>query len=192
MKFKYYCIIFILVTIGLLYYKSLHYSVIEQLSPIDNNKYIVRDELDKQEAAKILSILKNKSTILINKLSELYPNDDKIRKLVTNYRPNNIYETSYKKNHTSYSVNKGQKIYICLRNINNEFVNINIIFFVMIHELAHIMTTTWDVSANKHSIEFRNNNKFLLNHATQFKLYKNINYENFPQPYCGIEINSNP
>ena len=56
---------------------------------------------------------------LISLLHKKYPNNSEVNRLKLKFNPNNIYETNYKKDYTSYSVNKGEKIYICLRNQNN-------------------------------------------------------------------------
>lgn len=165
----------------------MRYRTINEISRIDNNIYIVRDELNKQQAANILAIIKHKSILLIEKLFIEYPNDNKILLLIKKFNPNNIYETSYKKKYTSYSYNKGEQIYLCLRNSVQEFVDINIIFYVMMHELTHIMTDSWG-----HNNIFWDNFKFIINHAIKYKLYIFIDYQQYPQPYCGIKINSNP
>ena len=184
----YYIIIVVIIIILLIYNNSLHYSVIKQKSTLDNNIYTVRNETDKELAANILSIIKHKSIKLIDTLKTEYPNDDKIIRLSNRFNPNNIYETSYKTNYTTYSVNKGEHIYLCLRNINKNFVDTNIIFFVMLHELAHLMTIIYD----NHSELFWDNFKFLENKAIEYNLYKYIDYSKNSKEYCGDIIYSNP
>ena len=84
------CIICIIIFI-VLYFKSLQYPTINEISRIDNNIYIVRDELNKQQAANILAIIKHKSILLIEKLFIEYPNDNKILLLIKKFNPNNIW-----------------------------------------------------------------------------------------------------
>ena len=59
---------------------------------------------------------------------------------------------------TSYSLNKGEKIVFCLRSEETKQLHdINIIMFVAIHELAHVMSVTIG-----HNEEFYTNFRFLL------------------------------
>jgi predicted metal-dependent hydrolase len=191
MKFEYYFIIGIIIIIILLYYKSLTYPVIIQKSFIDNQYYTVRNDINKEQAANILANIKHKSITLINKLVKEYPTNKDILRLYKRFNPNNIFETTYKKNYTSYSVNKGEQIYICLRNINKDFENINTIFFVMMHELAHLMTEKYDLN-NLHSNIFWNNFKLLEDKAVSYNLYNYVDYSKNPQKYCNTTIFSNP
>lgn len=181
-----YIILIILIGI-LLYYETKHYSTTNQIAKFDNKKYIVRNEDDKQEAAELLALMKNKSNKLIQGLIRDYPSNKNIIKLNMKFKTTDIYETTYKKNYTSYSLNKGDAIYLCLRNINNNLHNENTIFFVMMHELAHIMTDDWE-----HSPEFWKNFKLLTSNAIKYNLYNYINYNKYPQSYCGIKINTTP
>ena len=64
-------------------------------------------------------------------------------------------------------------------------VDENTLFFVLLHEIAHIMT----ISVG-HEPEFWNNFKFLLAHAISFK-YEYDNYED-PKKYCGSFIDNSP
>ena len=169
MKINY--IVLIIFIVVLLYFETKHYSTINQIAKLDNKNYIVRNENNKQEAAELLALMKNKSNKLIYQLIKDYPTNKNIIKLNTKFKTTNIYETTYKKNYTSYSLNKGDAIYLCLRNINNKLHNENTIFFVMMHELAHIMTNDW-----KHSPEFWGNFKLLTSNAIKYNIYNYINY----------------
>ena len=103
--------------------------------------------------------------------------------------PNNISESGAKSKHTSYSVNKGEKIIFCLRQKNEEqtFVDENTVMFVAIHELAHIMTLSIG-----HEPEFWNNFKVLLKEAVALGIYQKEDYSKNPKPYCGITVSDNP
>ena len=59
--------------------------------------------------------------------------------------------------------------------------------FVAIHELSHVMSI--DIG---HGDEFWTNFKFLLENAEKAGIYKNIDYKETPQTYCGMEITDNP
>ena len=60
-------------------------------------------------------------------------------------------------------------------------------FFVVLHELAHIMTKSIG-----HTKEFWNNFKFLLQNAADIGVYTPIDYKRKPKEYCGMKITDNP
>jgi hypothetical protein len=88
---------------------------------------------------------------------------------------------------TSYTVNKGDEIIICLRSkINNKIHNFNQLIYIMIHEISHIGSLEIG-----HTRLFFNINKFLLKKAIKYNIYKYKNYKKIPIKYCGIVINNN-
>jgi hypothetical protein len=92
---------------------------------------------------------------------------------------------------TSYSENKGQKIVVCLRDKKNPpkypLIDENTIMFVMLHEMAHLMTETIG-----HTQEFWANFKRILQDAVQVGIYTPVNYAQRPTPYCGMTITDSP
>jgi len=154
-------------------------------SNIDRRKYIVRKLPDAKEAANRIAIINKKVLQLIASLNE----DEKegISDLQNNYNPNTLSETLNDSKYTSYSVNKGEKLSICIRKKDNTFIDDNTILFVVIHELAHIMTEEIG-----HTPLFWENMRFLLEKAKEEGIYKPINYVKEPVQYCGMEINTTP
>ena len=59
--------------------------------------------------------------------------------------------------------------------------------FVAIHELGHLMTKSIG-----HEPEFWNSFKLLLKIAIDNGIYKDIDFNKKPEPYCGITISDNP
>jgi hypothetical protein len=111
-----------------------------------------------------------------------------LERLANNFNEDNIHENTPNTKYTSYSVNKGEKIFFCLRNKHTEkLVELNTIMFVAIHELAHLMTEEIG-----HPQIFWNNFKFLLKVAIDQKVYKYIDFNNYPKEYCGIKITDTP
>ena len=53
--------------------------------------------------------------------------------------------------------------------------------------MAHIMTISIG-----HKKEFWENFRFILAHAIEWKLYKPVDYQSSPKPYCGIKITESP
>jgi hypothetical protein len=112
-----------------------------------------------------------------------------IERLVNNYNPEALSESTPDAKWTSYSINKGEKIVFCMRSKGNTetIVKENIMSFVAIHELGHVMNKTVG-----HDSSFWNTFKLLLKIAIDNGLYKNIDFNNNPQPYCGINITDSP
>ena len=117
---------------------------------------------------------------------------DDLNRLVNNFNPNKISETTPDAKYTSYSVNKGEKIVMCIRNkktVNQDIINLNTLMFVALHETAHLMTKSVG-----HHPEFWDNFRILINIAIDSKVgvYKEVDFNLYPEPYCGMTINSVP
>jgi len=156
-------------------------------STVDNRYYYVNNLPDKQDAANLLSQLRQRLIQFCECMSHKYPNKDNVNRLIENFKPNNIFEGINKK-YTSYSLNKGEKIVFCLRHrdgINkNKLQDINTLMFVALHELAHLCSVSY-----QHTPEFYDNFSFLMSNAIDCKLYTPIK---LPTKYCGITIFNSP
>ena len=107
--------------------------------------------------------------------------------LLNNYNPDKFYENDPRySSDTSYTINKGDAMYICLRQKADptKFENENVIFFVMLHECAHIANYNgWG-----HDERFWTVFKFLLQEAVEAGVYSPVDYEKYPEQYCSIEV----
>lgn len=181
-------VIFILIVLALFYIKQ-HYAEVEYVeSKIDKKKYLVLSLPDKQEAADTLALLNQDMLQLIEHLITKFPDNAAIKRLKKNYDPNNISEGSPYSGYTSYTVNKGQKLVLCIRQKNKTKKLIkdrNLLRYVIFHEAGHYASKT--VGHNK---EFWKNFKFIIKEAVDIGLYTKVNYKNNPQPYCGITVSS--
>ena len=153
-------------------------------STIDNIFYPVRKLPDAREAANKLAIINRKVLQLINILDR---DKDGVHRLIKNYNPNTLSETIEGAKYTSYSLNKGEKISICIRHENNSFIDENTVMFVVIHELSHVMTKEIG-----HPPIFWRNMKYLLEEAEKLNIYRPVNYVKYPENYCGMIINTTP
>ena len=98
-----------------------------------------------------------------------------------------IKELSEKSKHVAYTLNKNN-LYICLRNKNGTFeTQFNRVFFVAMHELAHIITKTIG-----HTDEYWENYRLILKTAIENDLYEYKNYYKEPVYFCGKKITSTP
>ena len=137
----------------------------------------------------MLANMRGRLEKLINYMRIQYPNDNRAKRLIRKFNPDRISESIKGSKYTSYSINKGEKIVLCLRSkdIFQKLTDINTLMFVTLHELAHIMTVSIG-----HTKEFWSNFKFILKIAVKLGIYDNIDYSRDPQPYCGIEVNDSP
>jgi hypothetical protein len=83
---------------------------------------------------------------------------------------------------------------ICLRDKNDPpaypFVDMNTVMFVVLHEMAHLMTA--ELSSGKHTPEFWANFRRLLEDASRIGIYTPVNYAKSPVDYCGMKITDSP
>ena len=161
-------------------------------------EYLVRNLPDKEEAALLLSKIRDRLIKLVDHTSEKIGHDkskvkdqvfnDSLKRLKKNFRPNNITESNPGNKYTSYSINKGDKIVFCLRSKkDNSLVDLNTMMFVAIHELAHLMTKSIG-----HTPEFWDNMRYLLKEGILINIYKKHDYNNHPKDYCGTKITDTP
>jgi hypothetical protein len=157
-------------------------------SNVDGRSYLVRNRIDKQEAADLLGRV-NKKLIKIVEYMDNNVDTEESRRLVKNFSPDVISESLSDSSHTSYSVNKGEKIVFCLRSKDGreKLVDDNTMTFVAIHELAHLMTKSIG-----HNQDFWDNMKELLKVAIELGLYQKQDFKNNPVMYCGTKITDTP
>ena len=112
-----------------------------------------------------------------------------LARLVDNFNPDNFSENTPDSKYTSYSVNKGEKIVFCIRDKDEAetLVQENIMMFVSIHELAHLMTKSVG-----HGPDFWTNFKILLKIAIDKGLYTHMDFNRKPEKYCGTKISDTP
>lgn len=167
--------------------KSLYLDKIE--SNVNNKQYYVRNLPDKKEAADKLANIGIKLKRLIDSLNiKDKEKGEYNKKLKDNFNSDYITENIPGSQYVAYSVNKGEELSLCIREKGTEkFMDDNIILFVAIHELSHIMTPE-----TGHTPLFWNNMKYLLEKSSSLGIYNPIDYSKNPKMYCGMEINSTP
>lgn len=156
---------------------------------IDGNAYRVQKGENSVEASNLIAEIVNRCETLIQHLRKRYPSDPRVKNLYNRFDPSNITEGENEGNYTSYSVNKGEKIVLCLRTRDAErkLIDINTMMFVVIHELAHLASDS--IGHNK---EFWSNFKWLLEESIDIGIYVYENYSEKPVKYCGIMITNSP
>ena len=168
------------------------YPLVSIKSKIDNKEYLVRDMPDKQQAADLMASIRIKMSNLKVHLESKYPDKPQVKQLITNFEanPNRFYESTPDSDLTSYSVNKGESVYLCLRqreDNNESLVDENVVMFVSLHEMSHMITKSVG-----HGQDFWNNFAWLLKEAESIGLYKAQDFKAHPVKYCGMSITDQP
>lgn len=161
-------------------------------SNVDGQTYNVRDMPDKQEAADLMARTRLKMKKLKIYVEEKFPDKPQVKQLAKNFDADahRLGESTPDDEFTSFSVNKGESVHFCLRqreNSDESLVNENIIMFVAIHEMGHIITATVG-----HGPDFWNNFAWLLEQAETLGVYSPQNFSAHPVSYCGMKITDEP
>ena len=168
------------------------FPTVKVTSKVDGQTYSVRDMPDKQEAADLMAKVRLKMNKLKLHVESSFPDKPQVKQLSANFEanPSRIYESTPEAEFTSYSVNKGESVYFCLRERegNNEaLVDEDIVTFVAIHEMGHMITKSIG-----HGPDFWNNFAWLLQEAERIGIYKHRDFRAHPVSYCGMKITDQP
>lgn len=160
---------------------------------LDDREYEVQNLPDRQQAAERMATVRANLLKLRDeyKKSDGSMADPPIRRFVERFNPDALVENDMGSDSTSYSENKGDVIVICLRDKTRPpafpLVEENTLMFVVLHEMAHLMTESIG-----HTPEFWSNFRKILQDAINLGLYRNVNYAKSPVPYCGMMITDSP
>lgn len=168
------------------------YPLVSVKSRIDGQMYRVRDMPDKQEAADLLARVRMKMKKMYLHCQEKFPDKPQVKRLLQRFeaKPERLLESTPDAEHTSYSVNKGEAVHLCLRQrqgADESLVNENVMVFVALHEMAHMITDSIG-----HEPEFWNNFGWLLKEAEQIGVYQYQDFKAHPVRYCGTKITDQP
>jgi len=167
------------------------YPVAYVKSSIDGQHYLVRNLPDKQECADRLSRVREKLLRLRRQLEQTHKEKPFVSNILANFdcTSERFTESTPEAQYTSYTVNKGDKIHMCLRQRDEkeQLVDENIITFVALHEMAHCGTTSVG-----HTPDFWNHFAWLLKQAEAMNIYKYTDFAAHPVEYCGIHITDSP
>lgn len=156
-----------------------------------DHSYQVQNLPDKQKAADLMGTIHRNLDILLTRYKEdaNTASDPRVKVMIERFKPQNLCENNIDAESTSYSENKGERIVVCLRSKEKPYplVDENTIMFVVLHEMAHLMTTTVG-----HTPEFWANFRRLLQDAIGASIYKETNYNRQPVQYCGMTISDSP
>ena len=167
-------------------------SLIGKGQTVDGKLYRVRDMRDKQQAADLLAKVRLRMKKLYAHLASTFPDKPQVKRLLQRFEanPERLLEATPDAEHTSYSVNKGESVHLCLRQrqgADENLVNENVMVFVSLHEMAHMITDSVG-----HEPEFWNNFGWLLKQAENLGVYQYQDFKAHPVRYCGTNITDQP
>lgn len=184
--------IILLITLVIFIYKLIYepFQTIAVIADYDQKKYNVQDDFhNPEEAANHMANLRHRIESFLSHLQNNHPEDERVGRLVDRFNPENLQEAEDEHGSTSFTINKGEEVHLCLRDKDNkrDLHDLNLLTFVVIHELAHIMSLTIG-----HNDEFKKNFTFLLENARDSNVYFPVDYQENPINYCGLEVKNNP
>jgi hypothetical protein len=125
-------------------------------------------------------------TIVLKMYESEYPDKKISDRLYNRFKNTIINETPENDSSAAYTINKGP-INICIEKKDGSFYNINDAFFVILHELAHVMSISYG-----HGEEFQENFNYIVKFAVKENLWEDKKYEENSTDYCGVKITSSP
>lgn len=160
---------------------------------IDGKRYMIeknKESSDKNNALQTIYAIRSKLDQLIDCLVKKYPDDWKIKRLKDRFKNTIIKEANPNDRDpkkTSYTIDKGEMMVLCIRTRDGQLVDMNTLMYVAVHELTHIYSVTYD---QDHNAEFWRKMKFMIEEASKCGVYVPIDYQKHPVKYCGQYINS--
>ena len=136
-------------------------------SDVDNNFYLIRrgntkGEYYLKQSANTLGEINLRIIKLIDYLYKKYKDDMTkmyfIKKLQSGYNSNILSEAAIDSRYTTYTIDK-QDMHICLRTRDSkeEIYDINLLMYVILHELAHLCNYNQNgIPIQGHGDEFKN------------------------------------
>ena len=183
-------ILFILIIFCIICLKYGIESLENRYSNISNKSYYIREELpNSDETPDVIGKLELFIDKFVAYLDSKVPNDKRVKRLKDRLYDVKIEESPVEPGVSSYTINKGELISLCVRhkNTDNDFHDYQTLLFVVIHELAHVASIS-----KGHNREFMKSFKFLLKHAVESKMYYAQDYSKSPITYCGVKVTNNP
>ncbi len=142
-----------------------------------------------KKAVQMMAELTEQLTKVVRFAHADHPTHPGVQRLVANFDPRRIVEALPHSEHTAYTENKGKKLAFCLtkNRKGGDFVEQNTLFFVALHELAHIMT-----EEHGHTENFWRHFGDILRVAQRHQLIVPVDYAKEPTEYCGMTLYENP
>lgn len=175
-----------LTTLGALIFKeNLEKSAkIDVVSAVNNKTYAVIQMGDYVAAADMLASLEDKARAFIEAAAAKYPSDKTIKR-IQKFWTGTISEIP-QSDTIAYALEK-KDLFMCVRDNAGNVQQIDDLLFVLLHELSHIMNSTYG-----HDAPFWRQFKKTLEMANELGYLPYKNYDDYSVTVCGKQINANP
>lgn len=154
-------------------------------SSVDQRSYLVQKGGTASRAADALGKISMDIEALIRHMQKKFPDDARVVRMAARFNPSAVSEGTSKSGYTSYSVNKGESVVLCLRQPDDSFADPNVVMYVALHELGHLATKEIG-----HPPPFWDAFRFILREAVAIGIYTKTDYAKDPKPFCGITVDS--
>ena len=107
------------------------------------------DWVGKEVAKRLHNLAQKGDQLVIECFDRSYPDRHAAERLAQRWKGirknNTLRETAFGEKSAAYTVNKGDELRICIRDPDKEnlFENENTSVFVLLHEMAHLMSVNW-------------------------------------------------
>ncbi|AOM63501.1 putative metal-dependent hydrolase [Heterosigma akashiwo virus 01] len=157
-----------------------------------NNRYIYvtsNDNLTSKVKKQLMKVVDAIDSIVSYCVHNSYPDKERSKRMLKRWKTIEVKEILPDDSHIAYLVDKSRILRLCVRKnyTNGEIEDYNTMMFVVLHELAHMMSESYG-----HNKEFRENFLELIRVAGFLKIYTPTHYSITPVKYCGIEIYTSP
>lgn len=132
------------------------------------------------ETVRSLQVLRERAGRLVTYTRQRFPEDTRVHRLTRwNGRIDELEHAHLEKGIFGYNRNKGESISVCLHNKQNQMNPMNEMFYVVMHEMSHIMTDQYE-----HDTVFEDAFRLLLGVAIDHGLYEYVDYGESPVAFC--------
>jgi hypothetical protein len=189
-------IILLIILSGICFYKYIYDGTDYVKSNLDERYYKVRSKEGKEEKADLLAIIYIKLNTIVNSLEKSnYSSNENVKRLIENWKKGvTVKEIGKMESDAAYVINKQYMSFCLPDNTSKTIDDLNLMTYVGIHELAHIMSIE-----TGHGNEFIGNFEFLLNYSktliyydpllkTNLPVYIQLNKLNTADNYCGVSL----
>jgi hypothetical protein len=139
----------------------------------------------KNQVSGELLFLQKRTRRFVDEVCRVYPKNKAVQRLAN--WSGDLRELRFNTDHILASnTNKGEVISVCLVDREGRLNARNDVMWVLLHELAHVMTSQY-----RHDDEFWKHNRFLVKEAVKMGYYDYTSYTKTPKKFCGSVIRYN-
>lgn len=151
----------------------------------NGHAYFVKNLPDRRRAADRLAELEEHMREFVRKALERHPAEPRLLRIRDKWT-GTLAEVEDTSENVAYSLNKSI-VHVCMREEDGSLADLNTSCFVLLHELAHVATLSFN-----HTAEFWTNFKYLLELAEQTGSYTYVDHDKMPAMLCGRVLGASP